>query len=153
MGFPTTILAIITGAVSAAALFVSGSSIPRLRKYEDKAEKAAEWSNIAEERLWNTRYTVGAGIVAALISLLSALNLIFLAKSGWSVSQPIWAAILAFGTRYAAVYVHDFWAKKHKIPMMDSYNEAISEQKNVSGMLDMIAAGWLTIALLRLLTL
>lgn len=64
MGFPTVILSIMTGAVSAAALFISGSSIPRLRKYEDKAEKAAEWSNIAEERLWNTRYTVGAGIAA-----------------------------------------------------------------------------------------
>ncbi|TLS30544.1 hypothetical protein PpBr36_02714 [Pyricularia pennisetigena] len=153
MGFLTVILAIITGAISATALFISVSSIPRLRKYEEKAEKAAEWSNIAEERLWSTRYTVGAGVVAALISLISALNLVFLAKAGWSVSQPIWAALLAVGTRYTAVYVHDFWVKKHKIPMMDAYNDAISEQKNVSGMLDVVAAGWLTIALLRLLTL
>ncbi|KAI6500451.1 hypothetical protein MCOR12_009532 [Pyricularia oryzae] len=153
MGFPTVILSIMTGAVSAAALFISGSSTPRLRKYEDKAEKAAEWSNIAEERLWNTRYTVGAGIAAAFISLLSALNLIFLAKAGWSVGQPIWAVLLAVGIRYTAVYMHDFWASKHKIPMMGAYNDAISEQKNVSGMLDMVAAGWLTIALVRLLTL
>lgn len=46
---------------SAYCLYHSAQSIPKLRKYESKAEKAAKWSNTAEKRLWDTRYTVGAG--------------------------------------------------------------------------------------------
>lgn len=49
--------------VSAYATAVSIQSIPKLRKYEGKAQKAAEWSRAAEKQLWDTRYTVGAGLV------------------------------------------------------------------------------------------
>ena len=48
--------------ISAYAAWVSIQSIPKLRKYEEKAQKAAEWSRTAEKRLWDTRYTVGAGL-------------------------------------------------------------------------------------------
>jgi len=46
---------------SSSTLYHSAQSIPKLRKYESKAEKAAKWSKIAEDRLWQTRYTVAAG--------------------------------------------------------------------------------------------
>lgn len=49
--------------VSAYATAVSVKSIPKLRKYEAEAQKAAEWSRTAEKRLWDTRYTVGAGLI------------------------------------------------------------------------------------------
>jgi hypothetical protein len=49
--------------ISAYATWVSARSIPKLQKYEEKAQKAAEWSRTAEKRLWDTRYTVGAGLV------------------------------------------------------------------------------------------
>lgn len=49
--------------LSSYTLYYSAQSIPKLRKYESKAEKAAKWSNIAEDRLWQTRYTVAAGFV------------------------------------------------------------------------------------------
>ena len=49
--------------VSAYATAISIASISKLQKYEDKAKKAAEWSEMADKRLWDTRYTVGAGFV------------------------------------------------------------------------------------------
>jgi hypothetical protein len=47
---------------NAYSLYHSMQSIPTLRKYENKAEKAAEGSSTAEKRLGDTRYTVAAGI-------------------------------------------------------------------------------------------
>jgi len=61
MAFLSTTLSLGIACISAYALLHSSQSIPKLRKYETKAEKAAKWSNIAEKRLWDTRYTVGAG--------------------------------------------------------------------------------------------
>lgn len=60
----TTILEFIIAVISAYSLYHSASSIPKLQKYETKAEKAAEWSQTAEKQLWDTRYTVGAGCIA-----------------------------------------------------------------------------------------
>ena len=59
----TNILALALAIVSGYALSNSYQSIPKLRKYEERAEKAAEWSHSAEKRLWDTRYTVAAGFV------------------------------------------------------------------------------------------
>ena len=64
MFFPTGLINVILAALSASALYRSTQSIPKLQKYEDDAKRAAEWSNTAEKRLWDTRYTVGAGFVA-----------------------------------------------------------------------------------------
>jgi len=64
MIFPTSPVVLVLGAVSAGALYRSSQSIPKLQKYESDAKRAAEWSSTAEERLWATRYTVGAGFAA-----------------------------------------------------------------------------------------
>lgn len=45
------------------SLLHSWDSIPKLQKYEKKAEKGAEWSRTAEKQLWDTRYTVAAGLI------------------------------------------------------------------------------------------
>ena len=50
-------------ALSAYCLARSAQSIPKLQRYEDSAKKAARWSNAADKRLWDTRYTVGAGFI------------------------------------------------------------------------------------------
>ena len=63
MGVLTTFLALALANVSGYCLYHSAQSIPKLQQYERKAEKAAEWSNVAEKRLWDTRYTVAAGFV------------------------------------------------------------------------------------------
>lgn len=63
MAFVSRAVAALTTLTSAYALCYSGMSIPKLQKYEEKAQKAANWSNIAEKRLWDTRYTVGTGFI------------------------------------------------------------------------------------------
>lgn len=64
MFFPTGLVAGALILVSGYALNQSITSIANIKKYESKAEKAAEWSNTAEKRLWDTRYTIGTGCVS-----------------------------------------------------------------------------------------
>ena len=63
MALLSTLLALALAALSMYALYRPAQSIPKLQRYESKAEKAAKWSNIAEKKLQDTRYTVGAGLV------------------------------------------------------------------------------------------
>lgn len=64
MFFPTGLVAIILDLISGYALKQSFTSISNIKKYEKNAEKAADWSDTAKTRLWDTRYTIGAGFVS-----------------------------------------------------------------------------------------
>lgn len=64
MFFPTGLVALILFLVSGFALVQSLTSIANIKKYEQKAEQAADWSSTAKKRLWDTRYTIGAGFVS-----------------------------------------------------------------------------------------
>lgn len=64
MFFPTGLVALILVLVSGFALAQSVTSILNIKKYESKAERAADWSNTAKQRLWDTRYTIGAGFIS-----------------------------------------------------------------------------------------
>jgi len=63
MAVLTNLVAAVITAVSAYTLSHSAQSIPKLRKYESQAEKAAEWSQTAKQQLTDTRYTVATGFV------------------------------------------------------------------------------------------
>lgn len=69
MFFPTGLVALIITLISAYAMFQSITSIANIKKYEDTAKKAAEWSNTARDRLWGTRYTIGTGFVSVRTSM------------------------------------------------------------------------------------
>lgn len=64
MFFPTGLVALSLVLVSGFAAAQSVTSILNIKKYESKAERAAEWSYTAKQRLWDTRYTIGAGFVS-----------------------------------------------------------------------------------------
>lgn len=70
MFFPTGLVAAILILISGYALKQSLTSISNVKTYEAKAEKAADWSNTAKTRLWDTRYTIGAGFVSVSTSVL-----------------------------------------------------------------------------------
>jgi len=53
----------LTSALSAYGLYLSYQNITRLQQYEEKSEKAAEWSNTAAQRLHKTRTTQTSGTV------------------------------------------------------------------------------------------
>ncbi|KAK3322796.1 hypothetical protein B0H66DRAFT_214895 [Apodospora peruviana] len=156
MGFLTFILSLAIANVSGYCLYHSAQSIPKLQQYERKAEKAAEWSDVAAKRLWDTRYTVGAGFVMTAISLLSSLSNIFYGASSTAgffgtLRGVAWAALLGGGELAASGYMKSFWADKRKIPLMDDYNDAVSDTVKVMGLSDALAVGWGLLAVLRLL--
>lgn len=67
MGFFAAILGLIgTGQIAFTGynLYLSSIAIPKLLSYEDKAVKAAKYSNIAEEQLFKTRTTQAASVGA-----------------------------------------------------------------------------------------
>ncbi|KAH8911102.1 hypothetical protein BR93DRAFT_964919 [Coniochaeta sp. PMI_546] len=136
--------------VSAYATAVSVKSIPKLRKYEAKAQKAAEWSRTAEKRLWDTRYTVGAGLIFAIVSLLSSLCYVAFVTRQSGLVLLGWPTLLASGAFYVTGYMRSFWDSKAKIPLLDEYNEAISDTQTVIDLLNWIGAGWTAIAVVKL---
>jgi len=58
-------------ALSVYTLYHSYNSIQNVRAYEEPAERAARYSNIADDALRQTRTTEGAGAVAVCLSLLA----------------------------------------------------------------------------------
>lgn len=49
--------------------------------------------------------------------------------------------------------MHDFWATKAKMPMLDQYNDAVSQSMDVIGFLDVLSMGWGIMAALKLVML
>jgi hypothetical protein len=60
---------------------------------------------------------------------------------------------MAAGAYSACQYMRSFWGSKAKIPLMDEYNEAISDTGNVISSLNLVAGAWGLIALLKALNL
>lgn len=46
--------------------------------------------------------------------------------------------------------MRSFWDSKAKIPLLDEYNEAISDTQTVIDMLNWVGAGWTAIAVVKL---
>ncbi|KAG6355789.1 hypothetical protein INS49_003755 [Diaporthe citri] len=158
MFFPTGLVALIITLISVYALRQSVTSIGNISKYEEKAKKAAEWSNTARDRLWGTRYTIGTGFVSCLVSLITAVAYVLLVPSGSGIFaaplRTIWPAVLAVALRFGASrYMHNFWATKAKVPLVDQYNAAISQSMDVIGFLDLLSVGWAAVAVLKALSL
>lgn len=72
MTIPTGLAALSIVVLSSYALSQSIGSINNVQIYEEKAKKAADWSNAAKESLWKTRTTIGAGFVS--VCALTALS-------------------------------------------------------------------------------
>ncbi|MCJ1302294.1 hypothetical protein MMC08_005097 [Hypocenomyce scalaris] len=127
--------------LSAYALHLSYISITDSQKYEEKAEKAAQYSRTAEHQVHKTRTTLASGTAAALFSLLTSLNPLFL------TSVPSWPkfvfnALNIATTLAARAHVKGFWRAKAKVPLVDHYNEAITTSNRLSVLLAWLAGTW-----------
>ncbi|KAJ8067905.1 hypothetical protein OCU04_003490 [Sclerotinia nivalis] len=106
-------------------LYLSSIAIPKLLSYEDKAVKAAKYSNIAEEQLFKTRATQAASVGALILTLSTATPFLLLNYTS--------STIFALSTVNLAVllvtreYVGDFWKSKAKMPIPGTgdFNDAI----------------------------
>ena len=56
-------------ASSAYGIYLSYHSITSLRRYEEKSEKAAKWSNTAGHQLYKTRVTQASGLGAVSVTV------------------------------------------------------------------------------------
>lgn len=64
--------------------------------------------------------------------------------------RAIWPMVLAVTLRFGASrYMYNFWATKAKVPLVDQYNAAISQSMDVIGFLDLLSAGWASMAVLK----
>lgn len=96
--------------------------------------------------------------VKCLVSLITAVAYLLFVPSGPGLLaaplQSIVPAVLAVALRFGASrYMHDFWATKAKVPLVDQYNAAISQSMDVIGLLDVLSVGWAMVAALKALSL
>ncbi|KAF2686115.1 hypothetical protein K458DRAFT_239588, partial [Lentithecium fluviatile CBS 122367] len=123
-------------------LYLSYHNITRLQQYEEQSEKAAEWSNTAAERLHKTRTTQTSGTISLLVSLVTALTLLFRStgKIGL-VSAALLNVVALFASR---THMANFWNEKNqtKVPFMQKFNEAIKGSEAVVGVLGLLSFAW-----------
>ena len=63
-----------------------------------------------------------------------------------------WPVLMAAGGAYLTRYMRSFWDSKAKIPLLDEYNEAISDTQAVIGTMDWLVTGWSLVAFVKLMT-
>ncbi|RYN42657.1 hypothetical protein AA0112_g1583 [Alternaria arborescens] len=134
----------LTSAISAYGLYLSYQNITRLQQYEEKSEKAAEWSNTAAQRLHKTRSTQTSGTVTLLLSFLTSTALVIipsLATTKLLICAGVANAAAAYLSR---VHMANFWNDKNqtKIPFVEKFNEAIRGSELVVLLLGTLSLAW-----------
>ncbi|KAF1834778.1 hypothetical protein BDW02DRAFT_322286 [Decorospora gaudefroyi] len=133
-----------TTALSAYALTLSYENITRLRHYEEKSEKAAEWSNTAAHKLHKTRTTQASGTVTLILSLLTSTALIFLPSYATPRAIITASAVNAAALYASRTHMARFWneSKQAKVPFVDKFNEAIRGSEKVVLLLGTLSQAW-----------
>lgn len=124
-------------------------AIRNLQKYEEKSEKAAEYSSEAARQLRKTRTTMASGAVTLLVSGLAALLLAVFGPYYDTMVRAIVSPVLLAITDLARNYIQNYWAggkgtsvgARVPLPKMGAYNEA---QRRVEQLLQVL--GWLVLA-------
>ncbi|RDW61556.1 hypothetical protein BP5796_11448 [Coleophoma crateriformis] len=130
----------------------SAVAITNLLQYEEKAKKAAKYSNTADKQLWDTRKTQASATITVLSTLLSSAYLLLLRTT--TTTKLAVAAVNVAALIAARKHVGDFWAGKAKVPVpgVGSYNEAISKTQEVRLNMLYLIGSWTLCGLLGLLT-
>lgn len=82
--------------------------------------------------------------------MLSSLQYLLYGAHGFSVYAMVWAGAMCFAEVRVSEYVRRFWAKEVKVPMMDDYNDAISDMMATTDLSQVLAAGWGAMAVVKL---
>lgn len=140
--FFTQLLHVPQAALSAYGLYMSYIAITNLREYEEKSEKAAEWSNTAAEQLHKTRTTQASAAISILFSFSSAVLLAAAPNEIPSILRQVLGPIVLVATLFSKAHVGGFWKSKAKVPFVDGYNEAISKTKTILQILEWLQYSW-----------
>ena len=82
--------------------------------------------------------------------MLSSFQYLLYGAPGFSVYSVLWATAMCFAGIRVSEYVRKFWVKEVKVPMMDDYNDAISDMMATTQWCKVLAAGWGGMAALKL---
>ncbi len=86
-----------------------------------------------------------------ILSILTSAIFVVFVSAGASFFNVVWPLALSAGEYAVCRYMRSFWDKKAKIPLLDEYNAAISDTVSVIGLLDVLALGWVVVAVLKLI--
>lgn len=136
--------------LSAYSLFHAYISITNLQQYEEKSEKAAQYSSTAAHDLHKTRTTQTSGTLAILSSLLVSLWLVFKSSDPSSWKFIFNAANLAI-CFFARAHVAGFWEGKTKVPLVRGYNDAVTSTNIIKEQLGFLGASWAVTSVIELL--
>jgi len=130
------------------SLFHAYIAITNLRKFEEKTEKAAEWSTTAEHELHKTRTTQTSGTLAILSSFVISLGLTFSSSQSTFVKLLVNAANIAVCV-FTRAHIANFWAHKAKVPFVQGYNDAITSTNVIKEQLGFLASSWILTSLVE----
>ncbi|KAF7453128.1 hypothetical protein A1F94_011819 [Pyrenophora tritici-repentis] len=134
----------LTSALSAYGLYLSYQNITRLQQYEERSEKAAEWSNTAAERLHKTRTTQTSGTVTLLVSFVTSTALLLVPR--FASPSVLIATGVANGMALYLSRTHmaNFWNDntQTRVPFVEKFNEAIRGSKQVVLLLGTLCLAW-----------
>ncbi|KPI39826.1 uncharacterized protein AB675_3343 [Cyphellophora attinorum] len=122
---------------------LSYRAIVRLRTYESASETAAQYSQMAADKLWRTRTTQGAAAVSILLSIGTSLYTLFLGGS-----SAVLNTVTAVSAVAAWFHFSPFWQEQVTIPGVYTWNEAVEASNTLRPMLLGQAGLWLMISLL-----
>ncbi|KAK3081172.1 hypothetical protein LTS18_009458, partial [Coniosporium uncinatum] len=112
-------------------------AITNLQQYEEKTKKAGKYVEEANRQLYRTRTTQGAGAVAVLTSLISAVYLL-VAPPSESVRLTLSAAdvLLCLAVNR---HMRSFWQGSVRAPGVTGYNEALKSTEHIMQQLPLLA--------------
>jgi hypothetical protein len=157
MNLLTIVPAIPLGILSAYGASVSYGAVTRLRAYEEKSEKAAEWSDTAAQRLYKTRTTQTGGAISVRpcpipisspadprlqigLSLLTTFSLFIYP----ALSPVILAVVNATVLSLSREHMQNFWNSRNQtqIPFVEKFNLAIKGSEELITIQQLLALGW-----------
>ncbi|KAI4218355.1 MAG: hypothetical protein LQ349_008745 [Xanthoria aureola] len=134
--------------IAAVSLYTARKSyiaITNLRRYEERSERAARYSETAAQELQKTRTTQASSAGAIALSLLSSVALILSVTLG-SSNPTAWEHVLPPVNLMAigAAFVHNqnFWKAKAKVPFVGGFNEGIEKSKEIRQLLFGLGIAW-----------
>ncbi|KAF1985326.1 hypothetical protein K402DRAFT_357926 [Aulographum hederae CBS 113979] len=123
------------------ASYKSYIAISNLIQYEERTKQAAQYSDTAAIELRKTRTTQGAGVVAELSTIISAIYL-FTTTSSEKTKLSLSAAnvLLCLAVR---AHVAGHWKDRAKVPLVKGFNDAITASNELIDHLAILAGSWI----------
>ncbi|KAJ9654255.1 hypothetical protein H2198_006655 [Neophaeococcomyces mojaviensis] len=157
MAFASTLSTLVLPLTAFSSTYILYNSVTAsrlLQKYESVTKKAAKVTSKADDELWKTRYTQGAGLVASLSTTISSGLALYWSTSGKSEhGGDLQRSLFLMGCANAGLclwvrrYMAGFWVGRARVPLPGSteYNDAVRATERLLVWLRIVAMGWASV--------